>query len=269
MGKDELGLRVPRYQRSLGKAVLKVSARGVESLREEGAAKFRLPATLPGRPFEAIAINTSGGVTGGDDFAYDVAARSGATLVATTQAAEKVYRAEGAPARIAVNLAAEAGSRLSWLPQETILFDGAALNRTVTANIAADARLLIVESVVFGRTEMGEREIAPRFHDRWRISRDGRLVYADDFRVENAVPGSPAAFADARAFATILLVAPDAEKHLEETREAFGDRGGVSTWHGKLVARLLAPDGFNLRKRLIPAVRRLLPEGEVPRIWSL
>lgn len=265
----ELGLAAPRYQRSFGKAVLKLSARGVETLREEGAAKIRLPATLPGRPSEAIVINTSGGVTGGDDFAYDLTTRSGATLVATTQAAEKVYRAAGPPAHIAVSLAGEGGSRLAWLPQETILFDGAALNRTVSANIAADARLLIVESVVFGRTEMGERDIAPRFRDRWRIRRDGHLVYADDFRIENAMPECPAAFGDARALATILLIAPDAERHLDETREALGDGGGVSAWHGKLVARLLAADGFNLRKRLIPAVRRLLPEGDVPRIWSL
>ncbi len=269
MGKDELGLRVPRYQRSSGKAVLKLSSCGVEVLREEGAAKIRLPATMPGRPFEAIVINTAGGVTGGDDFAYDLTSRADATLVATTQAAEKVYRAGGPPAHIAVRLAAEPGSRLSWLPQETILFDGASLARTIEADIAVDSRLLIVESVIFGRTEMGERDIKSRFHDRWRIRRDGRLVYADDLRVHDEVPGGPAAFGDARAFATILLVAPDAERHLEETRVALGDRAGVSAWHGKLVARLLAPDGFSLRKRLIPAVTRLLPEGELPRIWSL
>jgi len=155
------------------------------------------------------------------------------------------------------------------LPQEAILFDGAALARTIEADIATNSRLLIVESVVFGRTEMGERDIAARFHDRWRIKCEGRLVFADDFRVENAIPRGLAALAEARALATILLVAPDAERHLEETRDVLGDRAGVSAWHGKLVARLLAPDGFNLRKRLIPAVRRLLPEGELPRIWSL
>ena len=269
MGKVELGLGSPRYQRSFGKAVLKLSAQGVETLREEGAAKIRLPATLPGRPSEAIVINTSGGVTGGDDVAYALTTRAGATLVATTQAAEKIYRAGGPLARIAVNLSAEAGSRLSWLPQETILFDGSMLGRTITANIAADARLLIVESVIFGRTEMGERDIAPRFHDRWRIKRDGRLIYADEFKVNESIPNAPAALHGARALATILLVAPDAERHLEETRMLLGDSAGVSAWHGKLVARLLAADGFNLRKRLIPAVRRLLPEGELPRIWSL
>jgi urease accessory protein len=88
MGKVELGLATPRYQRSSGRAKLKLSARGVETLREEGAAKIRLPTTAPGRPFEAIIINTSGGVTGGDDFAYELTSRAGADLVATTQAAE-------------------------------------------------------------------------------------------------------------------------------------------------------------------------------------
>ena len=238
-------------------------------MREEGAAKVRLPATLPGRPFEAIVINTSGGLTGGDEFAYELNIGSGATLVATTQAAEKVYRSGGPPAHMAVSLGAEAGSRLSWLPQETILFDGASLARTIEADVASDSRLLIVESVVFGRTEMGERDIKARFHDRWRISHAGRLIYADDFRLEHAMPRGNAALGSARAFATILLVAPDAERHLEETRALLGDEAGVSAWHGKLVARLLAPDGFGLRKRLIPAVRRLLPEGELPRIWSL
>ena len=174
MGKVELGLGVPRYQRSSGKAVLKLSARGVEDLAGGGGGQDQTAGDLArAGPVEAIVINTAGGVTGGDDFAYDLTTGSGASLVATTQAAEKVYRAVGPPAHIAVRLTAEAGSRLSWLPQETILFDGAALNRTITANIAADARLLIVESVVFGRTEMGERDIASRFHDRWRINREG------------------------------------------------------------------------------------------------
>ena len=48
MGKVELGLMAPRYQRSSGRAVLRLSAQGVETLREEGAAKIRLPAIVPG-----------------------------------------------------------------------------------------------------------------------------------------------------------------------------------------------------------------------------
>ena len=144
-----------------------------------------------------------------------------------------------------------------------------ALQRRIHAELAPDARLLIVESVIFGRTEMGERDIRTAFLDRWRIRRDGKLVFAEEFRLEGAVPDSPAALGQAGALATILLVSPDAERCLDEMREVLGDAGGVSAWHGKLVARVLAPDGFTLRKRLIPAVRRLVPEGELPRIWSL
>jgi len=269
MVKMDLGLAAQRYQRSSGRAVLAVSAGGVETLREEGAAKIRLPATHPGQPHEAIAINTSGGLTGGDDFAYELKSRHGASLVATTQAAEKVYRASDAAARVKVSLVAEARSRLHWLPQETILFDGAALERMIEAEIAADSRALIVESVVLGRTEMGERDIVPRFHDRWRIRREDRLIFADDFRLENAVPRGRAALGEALAFATILFIAPDAEAHMEDLRMRLGEDAGVSAWHGKLVARLRALDGFSLRKRLIPAVGQLVPEGEMPRIWSL
>jgi urease accessory protein len=269
MGKVELGLAAPRYQRSSGRAVLRLSAHGVETLREEGAAKIRLPVVPRGRPAEAIAINTAGGLTGGDEFAYEFIARAGASLIATTQAAEKVYRAKDGMAQVDVRLRAEAKSRLFWLPQETILFEASRLRRHIEAEIAADAELLLVEPLVLGRTEMGERDISAAFSDRWRIKREGKLVFAEDFRLDGALPRGAAALGEARALATLLLVAPNAERRLEEIRQCLGDGAGVSAWDGKLVARILAKDGFTLRKRLIPALKRLVPEGALPRIWSL
>ena len=269
MGKVELALAAPRYQRSSGRAVLKVSAQGIETLREEGAAKIRLPVVPRGHPAEAIAINTAGGLTGGDEFAYELICGMGASLIATTQAAEKVYRANEGAAQVTVRLQAEAKSRLFWLPQETILFEASALRRHIEAEIAADAELLLVEPLVLGRTEMGERDISASFSDRWRIRRDGKLVFAEDFRLDGALPRGAAALGEASALATLLLVAPDAERLLAEIRQCLGDDAGVSAWDGKLVARTTAQDGFTLRKRLIPALTRLVPEGSLPRIWSL
>jgi urease accessory protein len=269
MGKVELGLAAQRYQRSSGRAVLRLSTQGVETLREEGAAKIRLPVVPRGHPAEAIAINTAGGLTGGDEFAYEFIARAGASLIATTQAAEKVYRAKDGMAQVDVRLRAEAKSRLFWLPQETILFEASRLRRHIEAEIAADAELLLVEPLVLGRTEMGERDISAAFSDRWRIKREGKLVFAEDFRLDGALPRGAAALGKSGALATLLLVAPNAERRLEEIRQCLGDGAGVSAWDGKLVARILAKDGFTLRKRLIPALKRLVPEGALPRIWSL
>jgi urease accessory protein len=157
---------------------------------------------------------------------------------------------------------------LAWLPQETILFDGASLNRNLTADIAADATLLAVEAVIFGRKEMGEVIRSVVLRDRWRIRRGGRLVFADDIAIEGAPPGSAATLGGAGAMATLLYVAADAEARLDRLRGAVIG-GGASAWDGKLVARMLAADGFALRKALIQALWVLAGEAGLPKVWSL
>src|SRR5258706_7516089 len=76
----------------------------------------------------AVVANTSGGIAGGDAYSCEVIAGAGSSMTVTTQAAEKVYRALDAPASIATDLKVSSGARLAWLPQETILFDGARLD---------------------------------------------------------------------------------------------------------------------------------------------
>jgi urease accessory protein len=155
-----------------------------------------------------------------------------------------------------------------WLPQETILFDGAALSRTITADLAVSARFLAVESVILGREAMGEHVQEARLTDRWRIQQAGRLIFADDIAFAGEPPATPATLGTKRAFATVVLVAPEAEDLLEPVRAAIGDRGAASAWSGKLVARLVATDGFDLRKSLIPALTALAGEGGLPKTWS-
>ncbi len=199
---------------------------------------------------EAILINTGGGLAGGDRFVFDIAVGEGAALTVTSQAAERVYRSLGESAGVTVTLSAAAGALLHWLPQETILFDGAALARSLTADVAPGARFLAVESFVLGRSESGETVTSARLRDRWRISRNGALLHAEDLALTGAPPSTAATLGSNRAFATILLVADDSERHIEAIRAAIGPSGAVSAWNGKLVARLIAKDGFALRKAL-------------------
>ncbi|MGQ0485215.1 MAG: urease accessory protein UreD [Hyphomicrobiales bacterium] len=238
--------------------------RGLSRLREAGAAKVRFPEGTQ----EAVLINTGGGLAGGDEFSFDIAAGAGARLTVTTQAAERVYRTLGPPAVITTTLEAGPGAFLAWLPQETILFDGASLSRNLAAGIAADAALLAVEAVIFGRKEMGEVIRSVALRDRWRIRRGGRLVFADDIAIEGALPRSAATLGGAGAMATLLYVAADAEARLDRLRGAIAG-GGASAWDGKLVARMLAADGFALRKALIPVLGALAGEAALPKVWSL
>jgi urease accessory protein len=254
-----------RPQRSEGAIRLSMGARGLKRLSEAHAAKARFPAGTN----EAILINTGGGLAGGDRFAFDIQAEDWARLTVTSQAAERVYRTLGPAAKVDVTLSAGRGASLMWLPQETILFEGAALARRITAAIAEDARFLAVESMILGREAMGETVTRTSLSDRWRVRRGERLIFADDVVIEGMPPQSFATLGKGRAFATALLVAPGAEALLDSCRAAIGPAGAASAWSGKIVARLSARDGFELRKSLIPALEVLAGNEPLPKTWSL
>ncbi len=255
-------------QRSAGAITLEVGAGGaVRRRREEGCAKLRIPARLTGQSPEAIIINTSGGLAGGDRFEIDV--RTESDICLTTQAAEKIYRSLGSETRVATRLRAGGNVRLLWLPQEAILFDGARLKRSFDAELDRNATLLAVETVVLGRKAMKEQLTDFSFHDHWRIRREGKLIFADDLRFDPARVQGSAALGQCEAFATIVLVGRDTELFLEPLREIIGMSGGVSAWDGKLVARLMGVDGFDMRKTLIPALKLLSGKGQLPKVWTL
>ena len=247
---------------------------------QEGSAKLRMPRALPGKPCEAVMINTAGGLTAGDRIEWAFSAGENASLMLTTQASEKTYRSVAGlpPAEVNVSLSAAAGSSLFWLPQETILFERSALRRTITVDADPSARLLLLEPIVFGRKAMGETLTQAFLHDRWRIRHGKHLVHAEDTRFGPDIAASlagPAALGDARAMATLLYIGPDAESKLECARAIVGTVGGASFWqtpalpNGKLLARLIAADGYGLRKHLIPLVELFAGEGSLPRVWSL
>lgn len=240
-------------------------------LFQDGAAKIRLPKTF-GPDAEAVLINSAGGLTGGDQLGYAIDIGAGASAVVTTQACEKIYRSLGGPAEMTVRLKVGPGGRLDWLPQETILFDRADLRRRVDVDLAPAARFLAVEAVIFGRRAMGEAVEEGGLHDRWRIRQADRLIHADDIRMSGAIAAlgqQSAVLAGAGAMASLVYVGDDADRHTEAVRLALGDRGGASAWNGKLVARLVADDGLELRRRLIPAIMALRAGRPLPKAWQL
>lgn len=239
-------------------------------LHQAGCLKLRFP-RLPGGALEGVLINTAGGLTGGDrlDQEYEVGA-SGA-LVVTTQAAERIYRAASGTATVAVRIAVGEDAVLGYLPQETILFDGGRIRRRLDIDVAATSRLLVCESVILGRTLMGETVRCGLFRDSWRIRRGGRLVFAEEARLGDdigALAGRKAVLDGNRAFATLVAQGRAAEGALDEVRRLAETRGGASLVDGLLVARLVASSGFELRKRLVP-ILMALANGPLPRVWSL
>lgn len=274
---------VPSRQRSHGVVRLRVARAGtaadgptrIVDLAESGPLRLRFPRQGAERMLEGVLVNTGGGVACGDVFEVSVMVEAGAACLLTTTAAEKIYRSDGANATILNRIEVGPGGRLDWLPQETILFDRARLVRRFEADLAPDASLLVAEIAVLGRAARGERLEQALFEDRWRIRRDGRLVYADSLRLDGAVSDLMARAATgggARALATLLDLAPGAEARLDEARTLLdalpaGVEAGASAWNGHLAVRMLAPAIAPLREaaaRFLAAWR----DRPMPRVWQ-
>lgn len=239
-------------------------------LVEGGGYRIKFPD--PERGLEAVIVNTGGGLLGGDRLALDIAVGEQADLMVTTQSAEKIYRAVAAPSEINTRLTVANEASLQWLPQEAILFSGACLTRTISADMAENSALMIAEAAVFGRLAMGEVLGQGLLADRWRIRRGGALAFAEDVRLEGplaAMLDRPALGGGARAMATLVVLAPDAEGRLDRARDLMRHDGldaGASAWDGKLVVRLLASDPAPLRQAMAVLVGGLSGRP-TPRFW--
>jgi urease accessory protein len=239
-------------------------------LHESGSLRVRFPSP-EAQGLSAVFVNTAGGIAGGDRFDIDIATGEGARLTVTTAAAEKIYRAQSPAAQLNITLKAAAGSHLAWLPQETILFDRARVNRRIDLDLAESASLLLCEIVVFGRAAMGEKMLTGNFTDRWRLRRGGRLVFAETVRLDGDIGEKLARSAVAKGGVAIgtALIVPGDEALVERIREAsnsFHGEVGISAWNGFAMARFCAQDAAKLRADMM-AVLGASGGSALPRLW--
>jgi urease accessory protein len=224
-----------------------------------------------------VTLNISGGVAGGDRLTsrFEVAADARATIAA--QAAERVYRARDVdrPAEIRTTIVVGAGAALEWLPQDTIVFDGAALDRRLNIDLADDSSFVGIESLVVGRSAMGERVRSLRLTDTLRLRRAGRLVLHDQIRLDGEIETtlrSRATLGGNRAVATIIFAGPAAtEAVLPPLRAALAEtpaEAGASAFDGVVAARIVASEQAILRTAVVAALGVLRDGRPLPRVWT-
>jgi urease accessory protein len=244
--------------------------------------RVMFPAPPQGEIPCAAIVTTSGGLVGGDAIEIEVAAGPGARALVMPQAAEKVYRSVGPDCRIDVSLSAGPDAWLEWLPQETILFQGARLRRATRIEVSRSARVFAGEMLVFGRIARGERLTSGLVHDAWEIRRGGKLTWVDALHVEERlgeVLSLAAGFDGAAATATTVYVDDAPEGLLAFARELLpdgpsGTRAGASVVNDVLVTRWIGRDAFSLRRefgRFWTAFRARaggLPP-RLPRLWEI
>lgn len=228
---------------------------------------------------EAVLLNTAGGLADGDTLTTEVRWRRETRATVTTQAAERVYRAASDDvARVSTRITIDDDSVACWLPQETIVFDGARLARTLEIDMTSASCLVALESTVFGRRAMGETISHGRVSDRWRVLIDGRLAFLDGFLVDDQRIGHVGEYLDrgpvantAHCVATVVVagICSDMIADAGKLVASADCTIGASRLGGVGILRILAGDSRAMRRTLGRVVASLgeVLDFELPRVW--
>ena len=273
--KDLLDNSVINTPRAIGSLAVTAQAVDGSSRLKDLYQNGCLKALFPNQPehLEAVLINTSGGITGGDHLSFNAKAEPQAHLTLTTQACERIYKAQpDSIGRVETTLSIAPEASLNWVPQETLFYDKGGLSRRLTIRMHHSAKLLMVEPVIFGRHAMGETQISGFFRDQIDLWVDEALAYRDVALLSGDITAKlarPAVAAGLGAMANILYRAPDATRLCRVIQTQLNGTSGCSLIAPDLcVLRVLVHDGYALRRIMLPILDRLT-QNTLPKCWRL
>jgi urease accessory protein len=129
-------------------------------------------------------LHPPGGIVGGDELSISITADADSHALITTPAAGKFYRSEGLWANQTVNLTAADNAILEWLPQETIIYEGAHLKSTISIDLAPSARFIGWEILSLGRPASGEGFDYGAVDLHWKIHCEQRPLFLERLRLD-------------------------------------------------------------------------------------
>jgi urease accessory protein len=227
-------------------------------------------------------LHPPAGIAGGDHLAIAAEVGAGAHAQLTTPGAGKWYRSDGAEASQRIDFIVGEGAALEWLPQETIVFDGARARMETRVALAADSRYIGWDILCLGRAAAGERFEKGRFDLFCRVDRDGKPIWLErgGFAGNDAMLHSPAGWAGSTVCGTLLCTFPELPQQAaglleacRTTAPADGVAHALSALPGILVARYLGDSSEAARHWFAGLWTILRPAccgrpAVTPRIWN-
>ncbi len=231
---------------------------------------------------QAILLHPPSGIAGGDHLAISADVGAGGHAQLTTPGAGKWYRSAGAEASQRIDFTVAEGATLEWLPQETIVFDGARARMETRVSLAADSRYIGWDILCLGRSAAGERFDNGRFDLFFRVNRGNAPIWLErgGFDGNDAMLSSLAGWAGATVCGTLLCTFPELPQQaatlLDVCRKilpADGANHGLSALPGMLVARYLGDSSEAARLWFAELWAILRPAccgrpAVTPRIWN-
>jgi urease accessory protein len=225
----------------------------------------------------AIVVHPPAGIAGGDRLSLHADVAERAHVLLTTPGAAKWYRSSGAPAQQSIAFDVHAGATLEWLPQESIVYDGAVAALGTHARLRGSGAFLGWELVCLGRTASGERFTHGSLALATTVERDGRPLWIERGTIDAGalLAASSAGLAGCAVFGTFVATVR-ADRSMLDRLRALAPRAGegaVTALPEVALVRYLGRSTESARAYFRAAWEVLRPAAvgraaAAPRIWS-
>jgi urease accessory protein len=262
-----------KFQRAHGDINIEINNDDIKRFYQSGSAKvFYHKHKQPIK--ELVLVNTAGGLTSGDKFNYDIDIIKNSNTFVTTQTAERVYKGLEDNAKININLKVDNSSKLFWIPQELILFNLCNFTRNIEVKIQPKSNFLMAESMIFGRTAMGEILEKGFIKDNWKIFLNEKLIHAEAICLSDNIKDNLSNIASAQdgvAVSNIFIYGKSFLSKQNEITTLIKNSEDVllshSIWNDKILVRIVAKDAFNLKK-IQKELILIFSDNVLPKVWN-
>ncbi len=149
-----------------------------------------------------IILHTAGGMVGGDRLSTDIHLHPHSQVLTTTATANRIYRSNGPLSAHHVHIKMDEGATLEYLPQETIIFNGANYQQTLRVELGTGSTFIGWEIYRFGRTARGEKFIQGEMRSQTELWQDKVPLWID----RQYVPGNEDIFHSAHGLSGCPVV---------------------------------------------------------------
>lgn len=255
-----------RFARRFGKTLL-------VQRNHRGPLTVQRPFYPEGDVCHVYLLHPPGGIVGGDDLSISVTAEPGSHALMTTPAAGKFYRSDGMWAKQAVSLSVADDGVLEWLPQDTIVYEGACLRSSVEVELAASARFIGWEILSLGRPASAEGFDYGAVDLNWQIRCEQRPLLIERLRLDAEAFRARWGLQGFSACGT-FFAKPAGRDSLEAVQTIIGQSPcrGVTLIDDILVCRALDARADKLRQFFEQVWASVRPkvahrQAHTPRIW--
>lgn len=127
----------------------------------------------------AIIVHPPAGIAGGDHLSFNMQASQAAHALVTTPGAGKWYKTNQKQAFQHIEITVKDSAIFEWLPQETMLFNGACANSSTKIMLDQSASFIGWDMLVLGRQACAEQFSQGNYQSSLQLYRDDKLLVTD------------------------------------------------------------------------------------------